>query len=42
MITFTDWFISAIPDFLMSDAIKPLWAVLLLSYIFKLILELRR
>lgn len=42
MISFTDWFLTEIPDFLMSDAIKPLWGLLLAGYIVRLILDFRR
>ena len=42
MMTFVNWFIEELPDFLMSDAIKPLWGLLLAGYIIRIVLDLRR
>lgn len=40
MMTFTSYLLEQIPDFLMSDAIKPLWAILLLAYIVSILRDL--
>lgn len=42
MMEFSTWFIENIPEFLWSDAIRPLWALLLTGYIIRIILDLRR
>lgn len=38
---FTSWFLEEIPVFLWSEAIRPLWGLLLLGYIFKIIIGFR-
>lgn len=41
MQTFTLWFLTELPDFLMSEPICYLWGLVLLGYIFKLIISFR-
>ena len=42
MMNFTTWFLNQLPAFLMSDAIKPLWGLIIVSYIIRIVLDIRR